>query len=50
MIPVWLAALVTWLLAWAAPTLQTDRYGRAFVAAAPGDAIAVVMAGCAGCD
>ena len=50
MIAVWLAALVTWLLAWAAPAPQTDRYGREFVAAAPGDAIAVVVAGCAGCD
>jgi hypothetical protein len=50
MIAVSLAALVTWLLAWTAPALQTDRYGREFVAAAPGEAIAVVVAGCARCD
>ena len=50
MISVWLATLVTWLLAWAAPAPQTDSYGRGFVAAAPGEAIAVVVAGCAGCD
>ena len=47
---VWVAALVTWLLAWAAPAPQTNRYGRGFIAAAPGEAIAIVVAGCARCD
>ena len=50
MIPVWLAALVTSLLASAVAAPQSDRYAREFVAAAPGEAIAVVVAGCAGCD
>ena len=50
MASVWLAALVTWLLAWAAPAAPPDRYARSFVAAAPGDAVAVVVAGCARCD
>jgi hypothetical protein len=50
MISVWLAALVTSLLARAAPAPQADRYGREFVAAAPGEAIAVVVAGCVRCD
>jgi hypothetical protein len=50
MASVWLAALVTWLLAWAAPAAAPDRYARGFVAAAPGEAVAVVVAGCARCD
>jgi hypothetical protein len=50
MASVWLAALVTWLLAWAAPAAPPDRYARGFVAAAPGEAVAVVVAGCARCD
>jgi hypothetical protein len=50
MISVWLAALVTGLLASAAPAPQTDSYSRGFIAAAPGEAIALVVAGCARCD
>jgi hypothetical protein len=50
MTSVWLAALVTSLLASTAPVAQTDSYGRGFVAAAPGEAIAIVVAGCTRCD
>ena len=46
----WLAALVTSLLASTAPVAHTDSYGRGFIAAAPGEAIAIVVAGCARCD
>jgi hypothetical protein len=46
----WLAALVTSLLASTAPAAHIDNYARGFVAAAPGEAIAIVVAGCARCD
>jgi hypothetical protein len=45
-----IAALTTLLLGWLTPIASQDHYSRAFMAAADGEAVATVRAGCARCD
>jgi hypothetical protein len=50
MMPALATALVTALIASPAPAPTPDHVGRGFAAAAAGEAVATVRAGCAGCD